>query len=345
MIESLRVYPARERYATIDVAVLLASMLVAGDGLAKESGNLKARWQREYPRAAAEWEAVSRNFIAKGSYMFRYGKGDIEAAADFTVASSNDKRLYILDKRTFADRKSPDSPVPRDTLVACETAEYAFELTKPAGTDSYRVEGHGPYKGESDVLFQFYFQTAATSATVFGGISLLERMNHPSFILKSIETLKQDTVELVRLTYSYEEERVRESGTVDLDPGKNWAIRRVEIQSRHKKDGDSVKLSVDVGYETVDDTRHFPRRIETFQRFEPPDVYQHTVVSYRNIKLGSVPDEIFRLSAYGIPDIPLRAKRRSIFTWRNPFLWLSLAAATGSFTLLWLLRKQRARTA
>ena len=62
--------------------------------------------------------------------------------------------------------------------------------------------------------------------------------------------------------------------------------------------------------------------------------------------VGNVPDDMFRLTAYGLPDVPLRPSRRaSVFTFRNPVFWLALAAAGASFALLWYMRSRRARLA
>ena len=93
-------------------------------------------------------------------------------------------------------------------------------------------------------------------------------MREPSFVLKSIVALEQDgdEDELVRITYSYENENVLETGFFDLDPGKSWAIRRVDVERRGKKTEDTTGIEMDVQYKKVDGARFFPTRMEYYGR-------------------------------------------------------------------------------
>ena len=70
------------------------------------------------------------------------------------------------------------------------------------------------------------------------------------------------------------------------------------------------------------------------------------IVEYDEVRLGPPPEKVFKLSAYGLPDVPLRPMpRASIFTFANPLLWLTLAASVVSFVLLRYLRPRAASAA
>jgi hypothetical protein len=83
--------------------------------------------------------------------------------------------------------------------------------------------------------------------------------------------------------------------------------------------------------------------MEFFGRTPKAEVYEHAIVEFKDIWLGPPPDEMFRLTGYGLPDIPLRPMpQASIFTYSNPLFWLTLAASLISFALLWILRRREA---
>mgnify|MGYP001065876469 CR=1 FL=1 len=323
----------------------LSAMLADGS---KSDASLEERWRREYPSAAAEWEEAARHVWAKGETSFRFKSGDILIAKDLHVAASGDKKLSVRDQRSSVSREKPNAPGrPLGAVVQCETEEYKFTITKAVGATDFLIEDYRPREDvEADVLFQMQFERYTKNATVFRGTSILERMRAPSFVLKSIAASEQDGDELVRITYSYEGEHVLENGFFDLDPGKSWAIRRVDVKTRRKDSEHTHGIEKDVQYRKVDGVRFFPTRMEYYSRIKEPDVYEHIIVEYDDVRLGPPPDKVFKLSAYGLPDVPLRPlPRASIFTFANPLLWLTFAASVVSFVLLWYLRPREANPA
>ncbi len=86
--------------------------------------------------------------------------------------------------------------------------------------------------------------------------------------------------------------------------------------------------------------------MESFNKTSTPNVYEHYILDLDQITLGNPPDAIFRLSAYGLPEVPLRpSPRASVFTIRNPILWLAFGSTVFCFALLWFLRSRNARMA
>lgn len=324
----------------ITIAVLLTSFCTMTWDDAKVDSTLEERWRREYPIAAAEWEAAAQGFSAQGRMSFHWLDGSTTTVKALKVAASGDKRLFVWEGKTFA---RPGAPPPAEVSEAeCETEEYMFNLRKNATSSHYIIEGYGPYEEVEDSRFQLWFKRFARNATSYLGTSFLQRMQDPSFVLKSIEAVERGDGEIVRIGYDYENKYVFESGVVDLDVGKNWAIRRVETNARNKKDAPSAVLKVDVEYEKLDHAKFFPRRMESFLRIAQKDMYEHMIVEYDEVRLGPPPDEAFKLPAFGLPDVPLRPlPRASIFTFANPLLWLTLAASVASFILLWHLRPRK----
>jgi hypothetical protein len=284
---------------------------------------------------------MARSFWAEGRMSFRWLDGTMTVTRALKVAASGDKRLFVREDKT---KESPSSPsIPEGSEVQCETAEHDFILNKDALSQNYLIGDYGPHEEDDESPFQYWFKMMARNSTVYFGTSFLQRMQHPSFELNSIEAVEQGDEDLVRIGYSYEGKYVFESGFVELDIGKNWAVRKVEINCRNKKNFPPIELKSDVQYKKIDDTRYFPSRMEFFGRTPKAEVYEHAIVEFKDIWLGPPPDEMFRLTGYGLPDIPLRPMpQASIFTYSNPLFWLTLAASLISFALLWILRRREA---
>jgi hypothetical protein len=74
-------------------------------------------------------------------------------------------------------------------------------------------------------------------------------------------------------------------------------------------------------------------------------VYQHALLDLSKITLRGVPDDIFKLPAYGLPELPLRAIRPTpTFSYHNPLIWFALATMVISFAVLWRTRQNAAKT-
>jgi len=163
--------------------------------------------------------------------------------------------------------------------------------------------------------------------------------------------LQEGGSELVRIDYAYETEKEEESGAVYLDPERNWGIRRVDVVSQDKKQSPNNEpyppyhLKSEVLYQEFAGHIFFPKRMEFFGETPKPDIYEHVVLQLSQIDLGDAPAEMFKMSAYGLPDIPLKAVREpSILSLSSPLFWGSLVTAVLSFALLRLMRTRSAKT-
>ena len=323
------------------VLILLAAGLpISSDDPPRLDSALEARWRAEYPRAAAELEAAADEFLANGNMSFHYFDGTEQLTTNLVVAASRGRKLLV---EAGMSRKSPAGlNLPATDRVACQSGDRYFELEKSPTTKNYSIARltNSTERAKNVYLDGMIVELSRSSFHV-GALSLTEKMNQSSFMLGSIMSVRDEGREIVRLAYTTENGGKRESSVVELVPDMNWAIRKTEaLYSEGKRTTEST-LWID--YQELPGRRFFPRRLESLVKTPNPQIYQRMIVEYRDVQLGSVPNDVFKLTAYGLPDIPDRpAPRRSVFTWSNPLLWLTFAAAVACFTILWRMRSRSA---
>ena len=324
------------------VAILVTTALSGGEWSSLAPSVLESRWRAEYPPAARRWEAVARQFEARGRYSFHWFDGSTTATRNLSVASSGDRKLYILDQLFL--EKPNKAPAPKATSVECQTSDYDFTLKKSVGAENYTIVSHGMHKTDDSPNTETLFKRFARNATVYEGKAFLERMQAPSFSLKTIAALDREGGEIVRVGYDYESKTQFESGTVDLEPAKDWAICGADLLMTGKADLAPYQFKLSVVYGTFGDRRLFPKRMEFDGRLSDPKIYQHAIVEYDQVKFDAPPDDLFKLSHYELPDLPVRiSPRASIFTLKNPIFWVALGSALFCFAFLWRLRWRRPR--
>jgi len=323
--------------------ILLLAILSAHDGAqAGTTEDLEARWRREYPRAAAELETATQSFLAKGVVTWRVGHGETVTTNELTVASSGDKKLVAREGRTLESAKLPKEVYESD--VRCQTPDYGFVLRKQSPTDPYIIVSYAE-KSESDAAdFFLIYDVYARISTMYMQKTLLQRMQSPSFVVKEVKSSREGASEVVRIDYTYDGEKATESGAVYLDPNRNWAIRKVDI-TKSAKGPVPVDFKSVVDYEQIRAGVFFVKRMDFFARTPRPDVYEHVHLELSQITVGDVPSKIFKLTAYGLPDIPLKPVRESsTFSFRNPLFWGAFITAVVSFTLLMVMRARTGKT-
>ncbi len=322
-------------------ALLMATLFASERANAGMAEEIEVKWRREYPRAAAELERTAQAFLAKGKFTYRALFGETHITGELTVASSGDKSLYIADRRTIESQEKMSKPI--GSVVRSRTPEYVFELTKEAPEDHY-VLAYYADKFLDKIKFDYDYDIFSRCATVYMQQTLLSRMQSPSFVVRAAENLRDADRDVVRIDYTYDSGHHTETGAVYLDPGQNWAIRRVDVVTRSEK-MPHYEFKSDVDYQQVGDHIYLPKRVEFFGRTQYPDIYDHGLLELGQITAGDVNPGIFLLTAYGLPDIPLRAIRgSSAFSFRNPLFWGSLVVAIISFALLRITKSPRGKT-
>ncbi len=324
-------------------STLFVSVLI-GQAAIKSVSELEDKWRSDYPKAVSYWGSIMTNYEAVGHFSHHWRDGSTTVIDELTVAGLDERKLYIQNRMKRVSDKINDN---RDTPgVSCRTPEYAFGLKKDVPSGRYLLMYHEKNEEDEEARFNYWYGRYVKNATQYYGRSLMGRMLDSTFSLKSIEKLERDGEELVRINYSCELKYVIESGSVDLDPNKNWGIRSVDTKTVVKKNNYTGFFKEEVAYREIEAGRFFPVHMESNERHVlNPEFYERTRIDFDRVKLGSASPDLFRLSAYGIPDLPLRPEKRpTIFTFRNPVLWLSLAATVACFTLLWRLRARRVET-
>jgi len=303
-----------------------------------EKDDAESRWRREYPRAAAELERIAQNVLAKGRFFSRPMGGPSVATEDLTVASSGDKKLFILDGRTIVD---PLPKKPYQTEVFCQTPDYAFRLAKQSPADPYIITSYS-IRFKDAAIFEADFGMFARCATVYMERSLSERMQGPSFFVKAAQFVRQGGNDLVQIDYTEDQKGFSESGAVYLDPSLNWAIRKVDVTTQIKGLTPKTKqphlpspFTSHVDYQMVAENVYYPKRMECTLQSGRPGVFQNDRLELSQVTVGNVPDSIFKLTGYGLPELPLKPVRESsVFSLSNPLLWGSVIATVVSFALL-----------
>jgi len=324
-------------------------LLIGGDPRHNEGDDIEARWRREYPNAAAELERIAQKVIAKGTFFCRPIHGETIATNKLTVATLGDKKLFIRDQQMIV---VPPPTKPYPTEVLCRTPDYSFCLTKRSRGQPYVIEDYSKGSGDDHGLeFELDYHMYARCATVYRHRALLERMQDPSFSVKAAAIVQEDGSDVVRIDYTEDEEKFSESGAVYLDPKLNWAIRRVDIVTQGKEPQRGNKapqpspFTSHVEYQKVGDNVYFPKRMESFTRTSRPGIYQNNRLELSAIIVGDVPEGIFKLTAYGLPDIPLQPVREpSLFSLHNPLFWGALITMVVSFVVLRLTRARASKT-
>ncbi len=336
---ALQRVPDHSGVPTMGICQLLM-WVVVGTVQAACDDELEARWRREYPAAANSLEATSHRFLAKGTNVTRYfHKPDVTITEEFTVAASDGKEMFLRDRRFVERPGEPRKAISSD--VVCVAPTYAFALRKNSVGEPYFIEQFGPTLG-TEPIFRAQYNTYARAATLGGW--LVERMQSPEFELRAIKWVPDsDGANLVEVVYKYRRpgnSQAIEEGSVFLNADLGWALRKADFVITNN--GDRARYTWDVLYSNHGPGRYFPKRVEGFVRGDDPNNFQHELVEYSSIQLDNIPEEIFTLTAYGLPDVPLSPRLEPpFFSPANPIFWGLIAIAAVSLLLLRLLRANR----
>lgn len=331
-----------------DASVVLTLVVISATPL---HGDAETRWRSEYAKAAEGLRISTRAYRAEGRFSLRFFSGSASVSDRMILAKTSRNRLLVrgetLIREAGRDVRAADS-------VACFTGEYSFRLKRPYRGKSYLILSYEPRRNGDD-LDLGEFTAAADRMTNVLGRPLSERAQSAAFRVKSVETKAEGETEIVRLTFELDDEKFTASGTIDLDPSRRWVIRHSEITTitkpvpssgagdAPKAAGPPVREIVDVTYQDLPGGVPFPRKTVRTVRLPKATAYQEERFEIEGVTLGEPPPEVFRLSGYGLPDIPLApVDRPSLFSWRNSWLWGSFATALVCFLLL---RRTRRRSA
>ena len=309
---------------------------------------IEARRRREYPAAAVELEATANHVIAKGT-LFSHELNRRETVTnELMFAAAGDKKVLVRDGRV-SQAPPPKKPLPASVL--CKTPEYLFELERRSPTDPYVLLKHsGTFDHALD--FDYDYDFVGRCATVYEQRSLLHRLRHASFKVTAARSVLEGPSELVEIEYTYDGEECSESGAVYLDPQLKWGIRKVDMVIQGKR----LMAKKHARSRSTSRARWNTRMLETvytspkgWRISQVPTAQTYSsrcAMELTDITMGDAPERLFKLSGYGLPDVPLRPVRQpSAFSWRNPVTWISLTMAVVSIALLRVTRRKRGSAA
>ena len=204
---------------------------------------------------------------------------------------------------------------------------------------------------KNTIDFDLDFDVFSRASTCYMGMSLINRMKDPSFVVEKAEIAREGRDELVRVDYKLDDALSREAGAVYLDPGLNWAIRKLDYTNQPKKLTRRMKLpppsriTSDIEYRKIGNDTFYPCKISNYVRTSGTQNYQSDLIVYDEIKIENVPDQIFRMTYYGLPDLPLKsAQKATSSSLRNPLIWGPLIMIIVSLAVLRMTRSKDQRT-
>jgi hypothetical protein len=274
-----------------------------------------------------------------------FAHGDEEIYNDLTVARDRD-RVVIAFEGAIGKRKEWPAMRPIKNQVDFRSPDLHFQLVKRARESSFVIARYGNKYSGSDYFFEgkSFLMTKPYINTGFGDPT--ERMETTEFELKGMRREPMGEESLVRLEYKNRAPNGQEfEGWVDFDPDHNWVVRRCS-QRQTANPANPAHLStfeLKVDYRLVDSTHYLPVRIERNIGAVESRTLQRDLVEYDEIIVGPPDESLFRLSGYGLPDVPLRpltvASGPSLLG--NGWFWGSLVAGALSLAALVFSRSRR----
>jgi hypothetical protein len=305
---------------------------------ADEVAELSARFQREYPEAARRLEAADKNFSAYGRCEFKLLNGKVYVTNKLVVSALDSRRLIIRDDRSVKGIANSYM-----SEVFCSTPTYAFSLARNSPKSPYIISNYDAnIRPDRDV--ERFYRDYILGASMFLGNRLIDRLRLRTFKVAGIKRVQGGSDSLIELKYACSE--LFETGTLALDPSSDWVLRSVDVFVDKEKDEHFSRLNYksNLRYDGSNDVR-IPSHTDYVIVLAKNQKTQSNVVDFDEIRVNNTSESVFRLSAYGLPDVPLNSARTygSFFTVFNPLFWISVAGMAISFVGLRMLRNRESR--
>jgi hypothetical protein len=301
-----------------------------------EAAELGALFRREYPAAARRLELPESNFSAHGRCEFKLLSGKIYVTNKLTVSALNSRRLIVRDDRSVKG-------VAKSEIfeVFCSTPGYRFSLEKQSPKSPYIISSYDA-NTKPDPTFERLYRDYALGASNFLGKPLIDRLRSPTFKIAGIKRVQTGRDSLIELKYSCSD--VFETGTLSLDPSRDWVLRSVDVYV--DKEGKLSRLTFKSRLEYNESgSLRIPSHMNYVISLPKNPNTQSSVVDFDAIEVNNTSESVFRLPAYGLPDIPLNAARThgTYFTFFSPLFWVCVAGMIVSFVGLRILRRSGAK--
>jgi hypothetical protein len=301
---------------------LVVSVISAGFCLAQSSPDLEARFLTEAPQGWQDYREFAERL--QGSVVITtkdHGKIIFQRRAEFR---SNPKcRMLVFQ---YLEPK-------RDETVYAFNSAYEFSIRRKSNDAPWlltHLEVGKKSMQEKGVLHEEW--GVLTFLLNGGGLDVLELVRDQNFRVVSATSVNQDGAELIKIQYARPQPLATEgprsmaptiqSGTLLLDPNHFWT-NRSSLANRAIRDGNQT---LQLKFQLRDVSSRYPIPLRLTQTFENTvegrKVAQTTELDFDLKELSRLPrEEVFRLSAFGLPEpMGVPALSRS-YTW----LWIILA--------------------
>lgn len=264
--------------------------------------------------------AIAQNQPQRSSVSYKQNPECVLLSAPvFKVSGATSTRNWILVNSRYKARITTDDSDPNQVVLKTYEPNSA--------------------KGSSNPEFDDLFSVLAPHFS-YQNIRLSQLVTKESFKVQKISKSSRDGYELIQVDFSFDDKNqgVQSSGSLYLDPGHCWCIRRIsDSYVKMLKGKPFLKFQQSVDYQISDHPSGFPlikHESRHAQGYSGKEKVESTnKIDYEWEINDHVPDSEFTLTAFGLPE-PVGV------TWEKPtpwYLWF-LAAAGGCFVLTVLFR-------
>ena len=330
--------------AIIEALMGTVSLATASD--AAESLDLREDFKLRCKSIESDLRAPLANVMAKGHFLeMRTAAGETTTVrdADFTFSIKGASEQFSLD----FSKEQMDSGQPT-TEVWCFTPDYTFIVDKALSDSDYVIRRHTAEQRamtKAKVIKSVQIDAYTSAASQMYDLPLAELLT-PAYEIVDVTMASSEPGGPQQMHVTFRglpsEGFHYESGFVDLNPALAWSISRYQLQQKFPESVLTTMGTVECK-EWGESTFVFPERVHIENKFDVKDgkvVVDNYEALFKQVDLWGVTDDQFKLSAFGLPDIP--PSGASTRAQRTLLLW-SLALVAGMVVCLVVWRK-RGRT-
>lgn len=225
----------------------------------------------------------------------------------------------------------------------CQTPTLWFRLSREAATQPYSLDTlRAGTNGSLDQKESYYVGRFVDLGKI-ESFRISDLIKMKGFRITGAGQVARGDERDVEIRFSLAEEKLPiRQGRLVFAMRCDWALTDYEIIPVSKEGGE-LRLTRTTEYRRGDDSTIVPTKVTLIDsivsqgKSEP----ESTVMTIDDISYSPPPEGRFSLTAFNLPDIPLRpTPRASFFSLLNPILWVGIAAAIIAFGLLYVLRRK-----
>lgn len=244
--------------------------------------------------------------------------GRVKGVCRLTHVSKNPKSREVSESAVFAadhgfqkveittEKNSSKQDGDRVERVYCFGRSSGFQLIRDAGSPAFAVKGIGTDPNDRRSYLQRFGRFLAAPYAILG-TPLSQLLQIPTFKLISAKTIEIEGEQLVQMRYEIGEGPNPDRSMLILDPANSWAIRSGEIRPGISQGRASIQF--EIKYEPGQSGTLWPRSVKFH------DVTGETATcEFIAFTADPTPENEFRMTHYGLPDLTSGASQRDYLT-------------------------------